>query len=178
MSAPEDSHDSQAERGIEKERVFRHADRKPVQCMSHRISGSPGRGGNRRHVQPLHSSSAGTDKDRAAMSKRAIEPTEGRPSSPDSQSEAARTGRGQGNAQRRGVKLDTRDTAVIEMIDSGGVSNGPLALIKQGSSLITERKTRKNFTRFAEVFDHLKASNDRFSDLRHDDAPQVNPKAG
>ena len=47
VSAPEDGHDSQAERGIKKERVFRHTDRKPVECMSHRISGSPGRGGNR-----------------------------------------------------------------------------------------------------------------------------------
>lgn len=39
-------------------------------------------------------------------------------------------------------------------------------------------QTRQDFTHFAEVFDNFKASNDRFSDLRHDDPPQVNPKAG
>ena len=111
------------------------------------------------------------------MSKGAIEAAEGRPSSPDSQCEAARTGRGKGDAQRRGVKLDTRDTAEIEVIDGRGVGNSPLTLIEQRSSLITERETRQNFTRFAEVLDHFKASNDRFSDLRHDDVPQVNPKA-
>lgn len=42
----------------------------------------------------------------------------------------------------------------------------------------SSHQTRQDFTRFAEVFDHFQAGNDRFSDLRHDDVPQVNPKAG
>lgn len=69
------------------------------------------------------------------------------------------------------MKLDTRDIAVIEVIDGRRIRDGPLALIEQRCSFIAERETRQNFTRFAEVFDHFKASNDRFSDLRHDDVP-------
>jgi len=76
------------------------------------------------------------------------------------------------------MKLDTRDIAVIKVIDGRGVGNSPRALIEQGSSLITERETRQNFTHVIEVFDHFKASNDRFSDLRHDDAPQLLTKCG
>lgn len=112
------------------------------------------------------------------MSKGAIEAAEGRPSSPDSQCEAARTGRGQGDAQRRGVKLDTRDIAVIDVVHGRRLSNSPFALFEQGSSLITERKTRQDLTHVIEVFDDFEASNDRFSDLRHDDAPQLLTKCG
>lgn len=42
----------------------------------------------------------------------------------------------------------------------------------------SSHQTSQDLTRFAEVFDHFQAGDDRFNDLRHDDVPQVNPKSG
>lgn len=136
-----------------------------------------------RKQKPRTSQSTSAERVSGTDGRKSIQPQ--RPSRPTSSA-----GNGILN-QRQDTAICTRDTRTglsetpgefqasrmlrTEQLDEGSRSRRENATSTRSRQ---SHQTRQNFTRFAEVLDHFQAGDDRFSDLRHDDVPQVNPKPG